>query len=297
MGSRKQKKGAEGWFFPGTPFWRVNRELVLGLLGTRALLLELAHPLIAAGVARHSDFQRRPLKRLYQTMRQMTRITFGGRRAAAHALQHIQRCHYSVRGTLGEPSGAHSFGCRYAANDGELKLWVLATLIDSSLTAYELFITPLRAEEKESYYQDGRRLGRLLGVPESLMPERFPDFRCYVESMLSGDTLAVGSDARKVVGTLMGPTLLGRIVRLSSFASVGLLPPRFREEYGLSWNENQQRRMLQLAAMHRRTRRWLPDVLCVNPHAWLSEMRWRVGNLAWCRRFQQAGRSPNNPDL
>ncbi len=258
------------WFTPGTPFWRVNREGVVGLAGMRALLMELAHPLIAAGVARHSDFQRRPLRRLYRTMIQMSRITFGSRRSAAHALQHIQRCHRRVRGTLDESSGACSAGRGYDAEDPDLKLWVLATLIDSSLATYELFIAPLTAEEKESYYKDGCKLGRLLGIPTTLMPGSFSDFSLYTKSMLDGNTLLVESDARRIADSLLGSSLLGGVVRHASFVSIGLLPQHLREAYGLTWDERRERRLLRLASLWRNSRPYLPEVVCVNPHAWLS---------------------------
>ncbi len=136
----------------------------------RALLMELAHPLIAAGVADHSDFRKRPFKRLYRTMRLMSCITFGSRKAASRAAQRIGQCHSSVQGELRQPAGCHPSGCAYNANDPQLKLWVLATLIDSSLCLYELFMRPLSAEEKESYYQDSRRMGLLLGIDPASMP-------------------------------------------------------------------------------------------------------------------------------
>src|SRR5262245_39609061 len=114
-------------FSPTSPFWQVNRELLLGLGGMRALLLELAHPLVAAGVADHSNFQKRPLKRLYRTMRLMSCITFGTRTAARRAVRQIGQCHHSVHGETKQAAGCYPLGRIYNANDPELKLWVLAT--------------------------------------------------------------------------------------------------------------------------------------------------------------------------
>ena len=45
-----------GLFGPASVTWKVNREAVLLLGGGRALLLQVAHPLVAAAVAAHSDF-------------------------------------------------------------------------------------------------------------------------------------------------------------------------------------------------------------------------------------------------
>jgi uncharacterized protein (DUF2236 family) len=258
-------------FSPTSPFWQINRELILGLAGMRALLMEVAHPLIAAGVAKHSDFRERPFRRLYRTMRLMSCITFGSCKTASRAVQRIHQCHSSVQGELRQPTGCHPSGRAYNANDPQLKLWVLATLIDSSLCLYELFVRTLSVEEKESYYQDSRRMGLLLGIASARMPANYGSFAVYLQTMLSGGTLAVSAAAQEVATALLAGPLRGRIVRAASFVSIGLLPKDLRVAYGLSWNESQQKRLLKLAAICRRLRPWLPDLLCVNPQAWLAE--------------------------
>jgi uncharacterized protein (DUF2236 family) len=259
-------------FSAASPFWQVNREMLLGLAGMRALLMELAHPLVAAGVAKHSDFRKRPFKRLYRTMRLMSCITFGSRKTASRAVQRIGQCHSSVQGELRQPAGCHPSGSAFNANDPELKLWVLATLIDSSLCLYELFVRPLSVEEKESYYQDSRRMGLLLGIASAKMPADYCSFAAYLQTMLSGGTLVVSAQAQEVAAALLAGSLRGRIVRAASFVSIGLLPKNMRAAYGLSWNEAHQKRLLKLAAISRHLRPWLPDLLCVNPQAWLTEI-------------------------
>lgn len=267
-------------FSPASPFWQVNREMLLGLAGMRALLMELAHPLIAAGVANHSDFRRRPFKRLYRTMRLMDCITFGSRKAASRALEQIGRCHSSVHGETSQPAGRHPSGCAYSANDPELKLWVLATLIDSSLCLYELFVRPLSAEEKESYYQDSRQMGLLLGIPAKTMPTDYCGFAAYLQTMLSEGALAISAPSREVAAALFEGPLRGRVVRAASFVSIGLLPKDLREAYGLPWNEARQKRLMKLAAVCRHLRPRLPALFCVNPHAWLVEVRSGAKNAA-----------------
>src|SRR5262245_42704960 len=110
-------------FSPASPFWQVNREMLLWLAGMRALLMELAHPSIAAGVADHSDFRKRPFKRLYRTMRLMSCITFGSQKTATRAVRQIGQCHSSVYGEIKESAGCHASGSSYNANDPELKMW------------------------------------------------------------------------------------------------------------------------------------------------------------------------------
>jgi uncharacterized protein (DUF2236 family) len=262
---------SERLFSTASCFWQINRELLLGLAGMRALLMEVAHPMIAAGVANHSDFRKCPFKRLYRTMRLMSCITFGGHKTASRAVQSIRQCHSSVKGELRLPTGCPS-GRTYNANDPELKLWVLATLIDSSLCLYELFVRSLSMDEKESYYQDSRRMGLLLGIPSARMPADYGSFAAYLQTMLSGGTLVVGAPGQEVAAALLAGPFRGRIVRAASFVSIGLLPKNLRAAYGLSWNEARQKQLLKLAAICRRLRPWLPDLLCVNPQAWLAEI-------------------------
>jgi uncharacterized protein (DUF2236 family) len=46
--------GAEGLFGPASVTWRVDREAAIFLGAGRALLLQLAHPWVAAAIAEHS---------------------------------------------------------------------------------------------------------------------------------------------------------------------------------------------------------------------------------------------------
>jgi uncharacterized protein (DUF2236 family) len=261
------ESGSPRPFSPESTFWRENREVLLGLSGARALMMELAHPLVAAAVAQHSNFRTHPLGRIYRTMRVMADLTFGHSGAAREAARHVNRCHRPVIGALGEQVGPFAADTRYAANDPALKLWVLATLIDSSLLTYDLFVSPLSREEKESYYRDSHGLARLLGIPASLMPASYAAFTAYMSAMLGGEAITAGETARQLVKALFGPGLLGRVALVSSFVSIGLLPERLRREYQFSWDQRRERRLRRLAAFSRRIRPLLPSLLCVSPKA------------------------------
>ena len=64
--------GCRGLYGPDSEAWRLNREAMLLLgAGPRALLLQLAHPAVAAGVADHSDFRADPWRRLAGTLAQL----------------------------------------------------------------------------------------------------------------------------------------------------------------------------------------------------------------------------------
>ena len=93
-----------GFYGPRSEAWRLNREAMLLLgAGPRALLLQIAHPLVAAGVAEHSDFRADPWLRLSGTLRSYLRIVYG---TADEARGEIRRLHDLHRGVRGDVLGA-----------------------------------------------------------------------------------------------------------------------------------------------------------------------------------------------
>lgn len=263
---------SKGYFCPHHPYWYVNRELLVVLAGSRAIMLELAHPLVAAGVAQHSNFKRNSLGRLYRTIWMMVDASFGTDETARQAAGRVHRCHHTVNGVLRETAGMFPAGTSYHAHDPHLKMWVLATLIDSILQTHDLFIRPLSEAEQEAYYADCRRLGQLLGIPPAVMPATYADFTRYMEDMLLSQVLTVTDTAREVMQVIFAPPI-GPLLRLASFAGIGLLPLRLRQEFGFQWDDHRERRLQRLAAFTRRVRPWLPTLICVWPQALLAERR------------------------
>src|SRR5438093_7563572 len=139
-------------FGPGSLTWRVNGEAVLLLGGGRALILQVAHPRVAAGVAAFSDYRRDPWGRLYRTLDLTLKIAFGDPGTSRAASDRLRRAHQRV-------AGADDRGQPYRALDPDLLLWVHATLIDTSLTMYERYVGALTARERELYYEEMKTLG------------------------------------------------------------------------------------------------------------------------------------------
>ena len=168
------------FFSPDGMIWQVDREMVLLLAGGRALLMQLAHPKVAAGVAEHSHFKADPLGRLYRTMGAMWSIVFDEAPAARASLEQVKNVHRRIHGII-SPAESLPFGTPYDALDMKLLLWVHATLIDSAMVAYDIFVKPLAANEKSKYYDDSKKLARLFEIPETLVPASLVDFDRYMD--------------------------------------------------------------------------------------------------------------------
>src|SRR5678809_1514444 len=108
-------------FSPKSVFWRVNRELACTFAAPRAVLMQIAHPLVAAGVAEHSEFRKHRFARLYRTAFAAAAITFGSRDFAQRSVETINNKHKKVHGVLKSQQGIFPAGTPYDANDPGLK--------------------------------------------------------------------------------------------------------------------------------------------------------------------------------
>lgn len=237
-------QGAEWLFPPESVLRRVAGEAVLLLGGGRALLLQLAHPLVAAGVAAHSRFQEAPQVRLERTMDLMLALNFGTWGEGRVRLRQFHAAHVSIHGVLTEAAGPFPAGTHYTANDPQLKLWVAATLIDTSLLAYEQFVRPLTPAECAAYYEDCKVFVRRLGIPAAILPPTLAAFHVYMQGMLVSDTLTVTPVARRLAAEVLHPAAGGWLLRvgvgLAGFVAAGWLPPHLRAAYGLPWTRRRQ---------------------------------------------------------
>src|SRR3954453_9775667 len=166
-----------GLFGPDSLIWRVNREGALLLGGGRALLLQVAHPLVAAGVSQHSNYRDDPFGRLYRTLDTTTTIIFGSTTAAKEAAARLHRVHTRVQGEAGD-------GTPYTATDPALIMWVHATLVDTSLLVYENYIGTLRRAPRRRYYEEQKILGEHYGVPYDQQPATYADFQAYYDEVV-----------------------------------------------------------------------------------------------------------------
>jgi uncharacterized protein (DUF2236 family) len=222
---------------------RVAAEPALILGGPRALLMQVAHPKIAAAVAEHSDFGRQPWLRLWRTLDAMVLLVFGSEDQQRRALAAVHGVHDRVRGRLPDAGGRWPAGAAYTAHDPAAQAWVLLTLADTAEFVFDRFVRPFHRGEREALWGDWRRFGVGFGIPARLLPERYGDYRAGLRQMLASDALAVTDTTRVLAEGILRPEvpLLPRglwepLVSLTA----ALLPARLRAAYGLALGPRQR---------------------------------------------------------
>jgi uncharacterized protein (DUF2236 family) len=229
----------DGYFEPDSVIRRVGNTLVVPLLGGGpAVLLQVAHPLVAAGVVDHSDYRNDLWRRLARTLQALYFIVYGTRQEADQAAAAVQSVHAHVHGVTRQVLGRFPAGTAYSATKPELMLWVHATLVQASLAVYERFVESLYAEEEQRYYQEMALVARIFGTPASVIPASFDDFVEYFRSQLESGEIRVTRPAREVASVILDaplPPPLRLLAPAHRLSTAGLLPPSLREEYGLRW--------------------------------------------------------------
>jgi uncharacterized protein (DUF2236 family) len=258
---------------PGSVSWRINREVIVVAGWGRAILLQLAHPLIAAAVADHSAFRGNLMtgfKRLSSTVGAMLSLTFGTDEEATSVAAGINCIHDHVSGRLGEPAGGVGAGESYSAHDPELLRWVHATLVESMPLTYELLVGGLTAEERDCYCAEAAIMEPLLGIPEGLLPRNSTELDAYMREMLHSRRIAVSAASRELARAILFPPgwrLLWPAFRPLQLITIGLLPPGVREGYGFRWQERDARALARWAAALKRMHRAVPSCVREWPSA------------------------------
>ncbi len=251
------------------PVQTVNREAVLLAGGGRALLMQVAHPLVAAGVAHHSNFETEPLTRLWRTLDLTLTIIFADAASALGAVKTIERRHAPVHGEIAAPAARFPAGSTYDANAPDLLLWVHATLIDSAMVTFERFVRPFAANEKASFYEESKITARLFGIDDEQIPDTVADFEEYVHTVLSGDELGFAEDGLRVVDSIMDPPLPAGLRQLAGSGRIfteGMLPAALREKLGYCWSPRRQRNLERAQTFSQRTLPLLPARVRYFPH-------------------------------
>jgi uncharacterized protein (DUF2236 family) len=247
-------------FPPRSVAGRINAETALLLGGGRALLMQIAHPSVAASVSDHSGFPGDPYSRLWRTLDITLTVSFGDAEQSGAAAARVSAVHRRVRG--------ERIQGKYDAMDPGLLLWVHATLVDSALETYDRFIRPLRPEVGECYYQQMKRQARAFQVPAEILPAGLTEFRRYIATTI--ESLEVGGEAIRLSDEILYPPTplsLAPASALLRLITVGLLPERLRSGFGLPWGPGRARILDATQACIRALVPLLPAAARSWPHA------------------------------
>jgi uncharacterized protein (DUF2236 family) len=234
--------------------WRISGDARLFAAFGYALLLQVAHPSVGAGVSQHSNFKQDPWRRLLRTLDYTSSMVYGGPELAWRVGRRVRAMHTRIEGIRPD-------GVRYHALEPAPYAWVHATLAESIVRGHGLFcFPPLRPDELERFWSEWLRLGRLVGVREGDLPESWPELRDYFDRMVE-DELQGTEAAQDVIGALHDPAapplpwlrngawslLRWPYVRAGVLATIGMLPPVLRERLGVRWSATKQLRFRALA--------------------------------------------------
>jgi uncharacterized protein (DUF2236 family) len=247
-------------FPPGSVTRRMTAERVLVLGGGRALLMQIAHPLVAAGVADHRDPERLPWHRLWGTLDAVLTIVFGNDEQVSQVRDRMASIHRQVKGEReGRP---------YRALDHELLLWVHATLVDSAMVTWERLVGPMSPRARARYYEEMKSFAGVFGLPRDALPADLRGFDRYLATEVP--SLHITPEARRLALDVLdppAPAALRPAVALHRLITIGLLPPPLRRGFGLSWSPVQERSFAALAGLLRGIVPLLPQPMRRWPHA------------------------------
>lgn len=251
----------------------MNRERLARLGWSRAILLQAAHPLVAAGIADHSAFQsgaRAASRRLRATIQAMRAITCGDDASRAAAIAHIRQAHRRVHGALGAPVGAYPAGTRYSADDPALVLWAHAAKVESTVIVYERFVGVLSPEARDAYCDEAAATAIALGAAAEQVPRTWSALARYLEAEYASGRIAVSADARAIADALLFPPWLAvppPVAWMNRLVTIGLLPDALRQQYRYGWNARRARQLDRLCRALGGLRRGVPAVVAWWPDA------------------------------
>jgi uncharacterized protein (DUF2236 family) len=250
--------------------------------------MQIAHPLVAEGVDQHSSFRVDPWARLEATLRSYLTIVYGSTPAARAEIARLRRRHGPVRGPVRDTGAAARFGATYTAADVDLSLWVHATLVDSTIVAYDRWLEPLPRERAARFYAETLPVGEALGIPADRLPRDLAAFQAYLDRMLApGGPVHPSAVSRELADHILHPPLGPLVPSLAPllrrippaaydwtlWPAVDLLPASLREEYRIPWSRGRDLQVRWLLAGWRAWRPLIPTSLRWMPQARAADRR------------------------
>jgi uncharacterized protein (DUF2236 family) len=255
----------------GTAAWKYFGDFRDALLAEQVLVLQVAHPVVAAGVRDHSDYAANPWTRLMRTVASLSIYVYGGESGARVEAARLRALHRTFTGI--------SDGRRYSALDPAAYAWVHATLVKAPVDAQRFFGRSLSTSELSEYYAQMRDIGRVLGVRERDLPRDWAEFERYYDAMVAGfGTNATIETLLETIRTVPKPvkglpdSWWRGLQRGQMFLVRATLPPSLRETLDLQWTDADQRRFERFSGCVRIASTPIPAWVRTAPMRWVGKL-------------------------
>jgi uncharacterized protein (DUF2236 family) len=229
-----------------------DRRLVMVLPGS--MVMQVAHPVVGAGVGAHSVFRTDPWGRLAHSLESTMTLVRGGPAAAAEGAR-LREVHRDI-------GGVDERGRRYHALHPAAYAWVHLILFERLVTMRRVFGRPLTAPERGELYAEMVELGLAMGIRRHHMPADERAFWPYLQHVLDEvledhPTVHAFLDVLRR-GEVPHPRWPGALTRwwppvgrgiggFSHFLAVATLPGALRARIGVEWTPAHERGLARLA--------------------------------------------------
>lgn len=218
--------GDPGLLGPDSVSWRVLGDSSVFVGGIRALVVQSAHPEVAAGVEDHSTYREDPLGRLSRTAVYVTETTYGAIPEVEAAVAVVREAHRPITGTSERD-------CPYSANRPEMAAWVHNVLTNSFLSAYQAFgPQPLSTDDADRFVAEQTKVGELLNAAP--LPSTAKELQAWI---VNHPAAAVSRAQTSAIEFLRDPPLAIPVrvgYRLLFNAAVTTIPEPLQHQLGLA---------------------------------------------------------------
>ncbi len=187
-------------FKPQSAIWQVHGDFTSMMCGgISALLLQMLHPQVLAGIWEHSNFRDDIFGRLRRTCQFISATTFGPAQTAENLIARIKENHKKVKGETSE-------GTSYIANDPDLLTWVHVAACSSFMASYLRYSgLKISHERQVQYYRESGTIAAKLGARNiPVTPKEIENYLQDMRSQLRCDELT-----REVAQILLAAKLPG----------------------------------------------------------------------------------------
>ena len=251
------------------------------LAGPANVIMELSQPGVGYGVkesrVESGRIDRHPIKRARTTFTYIAVATKGNEQQKAAYRSAVNKSHAEVYSTPDSPVSYNAF-------DKELQLWVAACIYKGTVDVLRTFVGEMDDETADRLYLESAALGTTLQVPIEMWPADRAAFDRYWQESL--EKVHIDDAVReflypiaagRVPGVSLPASLQRRLDNFNLLITGGFLPPRFRDEMRIEWNEDKQRRFDRLMGRLRVVNNLLPRFIRQFPfNVLLKDVDWRI---------------------